>query len=909
MKGSKPIAQYRYNGGCWSVTDDVIRYQGVVKVEIVGNGQVRVHSGRIYVDVVSDGKHEVFAGNTDTLRFVVHPSEGFYLDRIEIEDNEQVVIVPEEEIKEESDGTFTFHSSVTWQGDDVNRLDSVTKENFRFVFTEKQHIQKDLGEVMICAGDSVRMNGRYVRSSGWHYDTVPGSLKAVDTVYSLYLQVNPAYRDTLHFSVERDSMPYIHGKDTIRNFGLTELHRYQTVHGCDSLIYAQLDTLYIHRERHFYDSMQACGEAVLAWRGKEITQTGHYTDTVFDPYKGGTDSVYHLRADIYPEYRDTLYFVTERDSMPYIHGKDTIHNFGLTELHRYQTAHGCDSLIYVHLDTLYIHRERHFYDSMQACGEAVFAWRGKEITQTGHYTDTVFDPYKGGTDSIYHLRADIYPEYRDTLYFVTERDSMPYIHGKDTIRNFGLTELHRYKTVHGCDSLIYVHLDTLHIHREYHSYDTLQECGEAVIYWRGKQINQAGDYTDTVSDPYRGGTDSVYHLRAAIHPTFHTAHTDSCYIEELPYGMDGRQVADFGHHTDRHVTASGCDSVHEYSLSRRWHHYKVQVRVRGNGAANLTDTTVREDGQVHLRFTAATCHVLDSLRIDGRPVAPNTSCLLENLRGDCLVEAVFRESTPTESVLRYEVCTDSLPVRYNGEAYGAGEHEIRFTDAAGCDSIVRLNVREKRNAARIAVTDTITPPCGADAIPVSYRVEAGSPQRLLFRYDAAAHAAGFRDTAVDIRGGGERKTDLPLPPDARPDRYSLQLWQADATGCYSQDETLTFEIPYPSGIIVQKWNDVLAVLSPEYNGGHEFSAYQWYADGEPIAGETGPYLYRKPYLPSTSRYSVLLERIADGLRLMSCPVKRQAYPRELALELRPNPAGQGSEVEVRVGGKPEAEGT
>ncbi|MCM1169950.1 MAG: hypothetical protein NC324_08465, partial [Bacteroides sp.] len=622
MKGSKPIAQYRYNGGCWSVTDEVIRYQGVVKVEIVGNGQVRVHSGRIYVDVVSEGKYEVDAGNTDTLRFVIHSSEGFYLDRIEVEDNGQVMIVPEEEIKEEADGTFTFRSSVTWQGYDGNSVDSVTKENFRFVFTEKQHIQKDLGEVMICAGDSVRMNGRYVRSSGWHYDTVPGSQKAVDTVYSLYLQVNPAYRDTLHFSAERDSMPYIHGKDTIRNFGLTELHRYQTAAGCDSLIYVQLDTLYIHRERHFYDSMQACGEAVFAWRGKEIAQSGHYTDTVFDPYKGGTDSIYHLRADIYPEYRDTLYFVAERDSMPYVHGKDTIRNFGLTELHRYQTTAGCDSIIYAQLDTLYIHRERHFYDTLQACGETVLAWRGRGITQTGHYTDTVFDPYKGGTDSVYHLRADIYPEYRDTLYFVTERDSMPYIHGKDTIRQFGLTELHRYQTVHGCDSLIYVHLDTLHIHREYHSYDTLQECGESVIYWRGKQITQSGQYTDTVHDLYRGGTDSVYHLRAVIYPTYHTTHADSCYIDELPYDMDGRAVPDFGHHTDRHVSVQGCDSVHEYSLSRRWHHYKVQVRVRGNGRANLTDTTVREDGKVRLMFTAATCHVLDSLRIDGRPVAP-----------------------------------------------------------------------------------------------------------------------------------------------------------------------------------------------------------------------------------------------------------------------------------------------
>ncbi|MCM1530793.1 MAG: T9SS type A sorting domain-containing protein [Bacteroides sp.] len=876
----------------------------------------------------------------------------------------------------------------------------------------RKFVDREMGYDTVCPGDSVKMVYSYARANGWNYDVVwgEGDDTSPDTVYRLHLYHHPVYHDTLRFLEERDSLPYIYGEDTIRHFGLTELRRYQTVAGCDSIIYIQLDTLDIRREIHHWDTLHLCsGDTSLQyWRGFPIMGAGEVYDEVLDPYKGGTDNFYHLRVDIFPTYRDTLYFAFDPDSLPYLYGKDTIWQFGWTAL-KSLTVNGCDSVTY-----LYIHKERHFYDTLQSCGEAVLAWRGKKITVSGDYTDTLFDPYKGGTDSIYHLRADIYLEYHDTLYFVTERDSMPYIYGKDTIRQFGLTELYQYQTVHGCDSITYVQLDTLYIHRRVeiedtmqgcegdtlywrgqevtgyfarelvkdpykggtdtlfwllvdryptyertwwsyiypdempyvigtdtirnfgltelayhtvhgcdsilyvwlnsyvgtlHAYDSLHTCQGDTLRWRGKVMTRTGDYTDTVFDPYQyGGPDSVYHLRAEF-VTYRYISTDSCYIEELPYNLDGRQVPDFGSYTDRHVTASGCDSVHEYSLSRRWHHYRVQVETKGNGAANLTDTTLREDGTVRLRFTAASCHVLDSLRIDGRPVAPNTSCLLENLRGDCLVEAVFRESAPTESVLRYEVCTDSLPVRYNGESYGAGEHEIRFTDAAGCDSIVRLNVREKRNAARIAVTDTITPPCGANAIPVAYRIETGSPQRLLFRYDAAAHAAGFRDTAVDIRGGGTRKTDLPLPSDARSDRYSLQLWQADATGCYAQDETLTFEIPYPSSIIVQKWNDVLAVLSPEYNGGHEFSAYQWYADGEPLAGETRPYLYHRPYLPSTGRYSVLLERIADGIRLMSCPVKRQAYPKELALELRPNPAGQGSEVEVRVGGKPEAEGT
>lgn len=48
------------------------------------------------------------------------------------------------------------------------------------------------------------------------------------------------------------------------------------------------------------------------------------------------------------------------------------------------------------------------------------------------------------------------------------------------------------------------------------------------------------------------------------------------------------------------------------------------------------------------------------------------------------------QSTPAESVLRYEVCGDSLPIVYNGEAYGEGEHVIVLRSAQGCDSVLRL---------------------------------------------------------------------------------------------------------------------------------------------------------------------------------------------------------------------------
>ncbi|MDE5762720.1 MAG: hypothetical protein K2H68_04350, partial [Bacteroidales bacterium] len=282
--------------------------------------------------------------------------------------------------------------------------------------------------------------------------------------------------------------------------------------------------------------------------------------------------------------------------------------------------------------------------------------------------ETASDSY----DTIYRLYLHHYPTYEVVHRAAVEADSLPYIYGKDTIRQFGLTELHRYQTVYGCDSITYVQLEP--VYRDEHFYDTLHSCEGGTLSWRGREITQTGEYADTVFDPYRGGTDSVYHLRADIYPVYHLTFTDSCYIEQLPYTVGGQLMQDFGTYTENLVTAAGCDSVRRYVLTRRWRYYRVSVEVKGEGSVNVTDTVLREDGSLWIAFTASVCNKLDSLRIDGKTVPPQSRYLLQNLHGDCTVEAVFGSAVPAVSVLRYEVCMDSLPIAYNGERYGAGEH-------------------------------------------------------------------------------------------------------------------------------------------------------------------------------------------------------------------------------------------
>ena len=75
---------------------------------------------------------------------------------------------------------------------------------------------------------------------------------------------------------------------------------------------------------------------------------------------------------------------------------------------------------------------------------------------------------------------------------------------------------------------------------------------------------------------------------------------------------------------------------------------------------------------------------------------------------------------------------------------------------------------------------------------------------------------------------------------------------------------------YPSTVLKQHWNDVVAVLTHDYNGGYDFTAFQWYKDGSLLTGETGYYLNQK--LEKGAEYSVLLTD-QSGTQLMTCPIR------------------------------------
>jgi hypothetical protein len=190
-----------------------------------------------------------------------------------------------------------------------------------------------------------------------------------------------------------------------------------------------------------------------------------------------------------------------------------------------------------------------------------------------------------------------------------------------------------------------------------------------------------------------------------------------------------------------------------------------------------------------------------------------------------------------------------------------GDYTVTLHSVQGCDSVILLHLDTwAPQPASFVVEDRC-----ADAGTWDIRFDAfGAATQVHLRFDAHAHAAGLRDTLISIPPDGL----ITLPITARAGKYKAQ-----ADLLFKGQVAQTLKVPivflYPSFVLEQHWNDVVAVLTHDYNGGYDFIGFQWYENGVKLVGENNSYLYRP--LVMGAEYSAMLTE-ADGTRLMCCPI-------------------------------------
>ncbi len=229
-----------------------------------------------------------------------------------------------------------------------------------------------------------------------------------------------------------------------------------------------------------------------------------------------------------------------------------------------------------------------------------------------------------------------------------------------------------------------------------------------------------------------------------------------------------------------------------------------------------------------------------------------------------------------------EAITNLTDVVEQGESYKKYNFDLPVQNIAGiftftqnlqtvngCDSTVMLKLTVAK-ALKIEFRP-LAEICGDDQMfTIEYDVLAGEIDSVLLLFDKKEQTKEFvYDSLLSVIG---KNIVVRLPLNVRPNDYSMKII-FEGSGL-QKEFTLDFTVLYPSSIIEQKWNDVLALLNERFNGGYVFSDYEWYKNGNKILGSTASYLYVGPYdmLDFTAEYRVLITRIDDDVKLFTCPV-------------------------------------
>lgn len=222
-----------------------------------------------------------------------------------------------------------------------------------------------------------------------------------------------------------------------------------------------------------------------------------------------------------------------------------------------------------------------------------------------------------------------------------------------------------------------------------------------------------------------------------------------------------------------------------------------------------------------------------------------------------------------EDTYRHDsICSDGS-VTINGVKYDQPVENlfIRLKTIHDCDSglyfTLTVNERIKHSL------DTISYAC-ADTLEQELYIPLMIDKGVYDSLSIAFSTSELRDTVIYTNVD---EVNIPCPANITPGSYTATFTYYQFC-CGTHTFTRTIDVRYRSSIVEQKWNDVLTLLSPKYNGGYRFTAFQWYKNGEPLAGETNSYLYQP--LDVNATYYVEITR-EDGVTMATCPIQPEHH--------------------------------
>ena len=240
---------------------------------------------------------------------------------------------------------------------------------------EPAHVMNTHSEwYSICQGDGQLWRGNTYYNSGIYYDTIKTANEKIDSLYILYLTVNPTYAWSERISFLSFPATY---RDSLINQPGAYVFKYQSTFGCDSIITSYIDQD-VYRDEQ---TVTICpGEThIWSYDGQTYTVSGKYTKV--EQNAAGHDSVIHVLNLTVRYIPETHIEHTMCKGETYIFADQSLTQSGVYR-HTYHKTGGCDSVVVLSLnvlspDTTYLAIQR-------PQGES-YVWDGETIRQPGMY--------------------------------------------------------------------------------------------------------------------------------------------------------------------------------------------------------------------------------------------------------------------------------------------------------------------------------------------------------------------------------------------------------------------------------------------------------------------------------------------------------------------------------------------
>lgn len=367
--------------------------------------------------------------------------------------------------------------------------------------------------------------------------------------------------------------------------------------------------------------------------------------------------------------------------------------------------------------------------------------------------------------------------------------------------------------------------------------------------FNGRYLTDEGHYTDTVRN---GACIEIYSLDLSINRTYRFPEmVFLCKGDK--YNFRGETLSKPGVYADTLISSNGCDSIYEVILNFvPVYIIETDATICDVESYNFRGRKLRHEGIYY--DTLSTGEGCDSIYQLNLRVLPTYR--VDTTRTQiCIDDTIyFGTQMLTQSGIYYDtISIDS--------------------DRCGIRTLILEVVHPT-----LIVEASAEGVCADDQLYlVNYNYQGPEPISYSLYYDNKAKSQGFVDV-IDRPYNGHIYDYLPHAVEApyqyvNPDIYSVVIEiKNDICNDTIYSYTMPLLIRYPSWVLEQKWNDVVALLNETKNGGYRFDSYAWHRNGTLVRNAERSYLYLPDDMQPGDIIEAYLTREGEDYAIPTCPI-------------------------------------